>query len=260
MDNFITSIRRAANNENAIIVIGGDFNLPGWDWRSKTLKKNNHPTIHREFRDNILELGFEQMIQNPTRGENFLDLFLINNPNLVPRTETLPGLSDHDAAYMEVQIHPPRRRQPRRRIPLYSEECIEPLRDAVNNLSNQILEKYDIDSDVETVWKELRDGLLQACADHVRHKTSKSKTSLPWIDQETKKMIRRRDRVHKRYKKTGRKDLEKEFHDLKRDIQRRIRRSYWQYVERLVTDRTEDPEPTTPNKKLYCFNKKNGRN
>ena len=187
MENFLSSIRRASTHENAIIVIGGDFNLPGFDWRAKTLKKTNHPTIHRDFRDGINELGFEQMVEEPTRDENFLDLFLTNNPNLVQRTETLPGLSDHDAVYMEVQIHPPKRRQPKRRIPLYTEECIGPLREAVTELSENIIENHSLESNVETVWNELKDGLLQACEDHVRHKITKSKSSLPWVEYDTKK-------------------------------------------------------------------------
>ena len=67
-------------------------------------------------------------------------------------------------------------------------------------------------------------------------------------------MIRKRDRIHKRWKKTGRNDLKQEFHDLKREIQKRLRRSYWRYAEGLITDNTENTSNLSPtNKKLYCF-------
>ena len=62
--------------------------------------------------DDINDLGWEQMVQEPSSEENFLDLFLTNHPNLVPRTETLPGLSDHDAAYMELHTDPPSKEAP----------------------------------------------------------------------------------------------------------------------------------------------------
>ena len=260
MNNFLESARRASSCENAIIVMGGDFNLPGWDWSSKTLKKTSYPKIHHDFRDGVESLGFDQMVDKPTRGENFLDLFLTNQPNLVHRIENLPGLADHDCVYMEFQLNTPRRRQPRRQIPLYNEDCKVPLRAAASKLNEKIIDSYNLDSDVNTVWIEIRDGLLQACADHVPHKTSKSKTSLPWLDYEIKKMMRRRDRVHKRFKKSGCKDSEKEFLVLKRTIQRRSRQLYWRYVEGLVSDNPEADQKThcttknaNLNKKLYSF-------
>ena len=206
IDNFLESARRATLSENAIIVIAGDFNLPGWDWCTKLLKPTQYPAIHHKFREGIEDLGLEVVNQEPTRGENFLDLFLTNQPSLVTRTENLPGLADHDAVYIEFQINPPKRRQPKRQIPLYTEECIVPLKAAAAELNAQIIGKYSIDSEIEAVWSEFKDGLLQACAEHVPHRTTKSKSSLPWLDYNTKKLVIRRDRIHK---KNGKRQEEK---------------------------------------------------
>ena len=35
MINFSESINRAVNIKDAFLLIGGDFNLPGWDWKIK---------------------------------------------------------------------------------------------------------------------------------------------------------------------------------------------------------------------------------
>ena len=48
------------------------------------------------------------MVQETMRGPNTLDLFLTNQPSLVARVETTPGLSDHCAVYMEMQLNPPK--------------------------------------------------------------------------------------------------------------------------------------------------------
>ena len=75
MKAFAESAHRASNINNAIIVAGGDFNLPGWHWPTKTLKKGSpSPSIHRKFMDDINDVGWEQMVQDPTRGEKYLDL------------------------------------------------------------------------------------------------------------------------------------------------------------------------------------------
>ena len=255
LENFLESARRATSYQNATIIIVGDFNFPGWDWNTKTLKPTNYPALHHEFKDGIEELCLEVTVNEPTRGKNFLDLFLTNHPNLVPRTENIPGIADHDAVYLELQIHPPTRKQPKRQIPIYTDECIPQLKTAAAEINATIMNKYDIDSDIETVWTEFKNGLIKACTDHIPHRTTKSKSSLPWIDYETKKMIRRRDRIHKRMKKTGRTDLDAEFKSLKQQIQRRLRRSHWQYVEGLVgeEEKSNEQRRKKANKRLYTY-------
>jgi hypothetical protein len=49
---FERSINRADNITNAFIITAGDFNLPGWDWKTKSLKANTqHVNIHHKFTD-----------------------------------------------------------------------------------------------------------------------------------------------------------------------------------------------------------------
>ena len=72
MKGFAESVYRASNTNNALIVAGRDFNLPGWHWPTKTLKKGFlSPNIHRKFMDDINDVGWEQMVQDPTRGDNY---------------------------------------------------------------------------------------------------------------------------------------------------------------------------------------------
>lgn len=200
--------------------------------------------------DDVNDLGWEQMVEEPTRGENFLDLFLTNHPNLVPRTETIPGLADHDAVYMELQIHPPKKRQPQRSIPIYTEECKQPLKEAAKQLNDHIVVTHNEQSPVEAIWSDLRQGLADALRLHVPHRQTKSKPSYPWIDYETKKMIRKRDRIRKR-KKSSDEGLRQQFKSLKRQIQTRLRRLYWRYVEGLITDNPSDV--TASKKKFWSF-------
>ena len=145
--------------------------------------------------DDFNDVGWEKMVQEPTRGGHFLKLLLTNHPNLVPRTVLLPGLSETDAAYLELQIHPPKKRQPKRLIPIYTEESREPLKEAARQLNDHIMSTFNEDSEVEEIWTELKNGLSHALSEHVPHKQTKAKPSHPWVDYETKKLIRMRDRI-----------------------------------------------------------------
>ena len=99
---FENSLRRALLARNPKVIIGGDFNLPDWDWKTNTLKKPaSFPNLHHKFLDIIDDLGMAQIVEEPTREDNTLDLVVTNTPNLIPRLEIMPGLSDHDIAYFE---------------------------------------------------------------------------------------------------------------------------------------------------------------
>ena len=135
--------------------------------------------------------------------------------------------------------------------PIYTEECKEPLKDAARQLNNHIISTFNENSAVEDIWTELKTGLGQALTEHVPHKQTKSKPSHPWVDYETKKLIRRRNRIHKRWKKCGDEDLKQELKLLKRQVQKSLRRLYWRHVENLISD--DVTNPTSSKKKLWSF-------
>lgn len=91
-----------------LIVVAGDFNLPGWDWKNNRLKPNSpYPSIHHKYTDISDDNGFIQRVEEPTRGINTLDLIETNHPSSF-RTEIIPGVSDHDIFYTETDIVPTR--------------------------------------------------------------------------------------------------------------------------------------------------------
>ena len=90
---------------------------------------------------------------------------------------------------------------------------------------------FNENSGIENIWTELKTDLSQALTEHVPHKQTKSKPSHPWVDYETKKLIRMRNRIRKRWKRCGNEDLKQEFKFLKRQVQKSLRRLYWKHVE-----------------------------
>ena len=42
------------------------------------------------------DFGLEQVVREPTRIDNILDLLFTSNPTLVERSYVVPGISDHD--------------------------------------------------------------------------------------------------------------------------------------------------------------------
>ena len=69
---------------------------------------------------------------------------------------------------------------------------------------------------------------------------AKRRNSSPWITPEIKKLIRKRDRLYKRKKKSRDKKSTEKFKIIKRKVQRELRRAYWKYVEEIVTPQEDD--------------------
>ena len=56
---------------------------------------------------------------HPTRFDNILDLFLIDNPTLVKSVEIKPGIADHDVVLSEILIKPQVNKQKPRLMSMY---------------------------------------------------------------------------------------------------------------------------------------------
>ena len=83
---FDPSVRQACKVNNVVILIGGDFNLPGWDWENTILKPNTkHQNNHYDLITTLEDTGLCQLIEKPT-SDNIFDLMITNFPNQVPRT------------------------------------------------------------------------------------------------------------------------------------------------------------------------------
>ena len=140
--------------------IEGDFNLPGWGWKNRTLKPNTvHPKNHFEFGNTIDDTGLVQLIELPTSQENTLDLILTNLPHQIPRTEIIPGISDHGIVFAELNITPTKLKQKPRNIPIYRKANWETMKTELDTLYNEISIKASTCS-AEIIWIDFKTNLI----------------------------------------------------------------------------------------------------
>ena len=77
------------------VFISGDFNCPGINWG---LLKAPVDNIQDLFLDFILSNGFSQLVNEPTRQGNILDLVLCNEPLLITSVDILSPIGNGDHA------------------------------------------------------------------------------------------------------------------------------------------------------------------
>ena len=65
----------------------------------------------------------------------------------------------------------------------------------------------------------------------------------------TKKLIKKRDKLYKTMKKSGSKQHRDKYKQIKHQVQKQLRQSYWKYIENLVTP--NEDESTLNNMKRF---------
>ena len=85
-------------------------------------------------------------------------------------------------------------------------------------------------------------SFIQDSADkHIKSKTSRSVSSVPWITPEIRRKIRRKNITHAKAKKTGSAKIRSKFENLRREIKADIRKQHDLYVNNLVGDVKANP-------------------
>ena len=153
-----------------------------------------------------------QLVEVPTRINNTLDLLLTNNPSLVNRLEVIPGISDHDIVFAELEISPCSKKQKLRSIPLYCNADWDSLAAKIDKSVKSVLEQEHTASS-EDLWGILKQGIKEGIKLYIPHKVCKPKNSQPWINTVIKKMMKRRDRMYKAYKKSKDQSFAKKFQE-----------------------------------------------
>ena len=59
---------KASSINNTSLAMGGDFNFPGWDWKTKSIKAGAAYTgLHHRFSEIIDKIGLVQIVEEPTQ-------------------------------------------------------------------------------------------------------------------------------------------------------------------------------------------------
>ena len=168
------------------------------------------------------------MVSKPTRGDNVLDLFLTSNHTLVNKVEILSGISDHEISLSNVSIKPKMSRQKPRAVPINRKADWDKFKSYMALKSTEILCRFQ-ESTVEEIWNALKTVLDSGIQQFVPIKKLSSKCSLPWITQEIRRLVRKRDKLYQKQKSGSCKDR-CHFKRVKHLVQLKIKISHENYL------------------------------
>ena len=221
------------------IWLGGDFNLGDIDWENDGVKPyaSKSGLCHQLLyisNDNYLD----QLVIEPTRitedTKNTLDLFFSNNQTLVNRVQVIPGILDHETVYIESSLRPAKANTPPRRVNCYKKADF----DALNKELREAKEEFEMmaqTSSAEELWTNFRRLTSTLMKKYIPTKLlSGKKINKPWINKKIKSLMRCRDKLFRRMRKTKKEKDVRRFKDCKKAVQKQERQSYWNYINNII--------------------------
>ena len=149
----------------------------------------------------ILGKGEGGSIFNQISSNKDLCLFLTIQPSLINCLKPIPGISDHEALFIDVQAK--LRRPTSRKIFLWKKEDIEKLQNDMQTFSQSFISKFSTSHPVNSLWTTFKNGCLNVLGSNVPSKMATKRYSQPWINQQIKQLTKRKQQSYNRYNVHG---------------------------------------------------------
>ena len=178
-------------------------------------------------------------------GKHILDLLFTSYPTLNDSVSILPGLSDHDIVQVLVNTIPNQTKQDPRNIPLYKKQ--------IGTSSNKLWGIFSLSSSLTLlpqIFKNCGIRLLADLSKALVNLSVQGKMALvmAWISQEIRRLMRKRDKLYKLMKWSGRPNDTKKFQEYKHLVRRFTDRAYERYLGDIlgINTTTEREQNITP--------------
>ena len=223
---FQDSVSRVREHSDNVWVLG-DFNLPmlSWPESSPEMKPDcSHKQVYDFFLSTIADYNFTQVVTEPARGDNILDLFLTTNPALINKVNCSPGLGDHDVVSAEALLRPALHKQRPRGVFIFG-GAGWPALGAKMKLYQQSFLSNHCGRTVEQLWTDFTTTLGRLVQECMPAGLVRGGSSLPWVAREIKRLIRKRDSLYRKFKRSGDSDIKTKFQTLRQQVEKKIKDS-----------------------------------
>ena len=179
------------------VILCGDFNLPSINW-SLTFPTVSSPAANLLcdlVRDNYLH----QMVVDPTRNQNLLDLVFTNQPDIVEGVQVIDNLplTDHDAVQFTLNVVIPSQSRCKRLLYNYKKADLSLLCDTLHHVPWNIIEGTD---DIEESWQLFKDLFMSAINVSIPRVQWRRKKLKHWFSYQTIHLIRQKRQLYLRIK------------------------------------------------------------
>lgn len=220
------------------LILVGDFNLPEIDWlNNRFLRQSDIYTLMMDIvQDNFLT----QLINEPTRDSNILDLVLTTSPDLVNHLVVGEPFSDHNSISFSLSGIPYVQRKSQKLLYCYGKADWDHLRSLLSYIPWHCA---FFDSDINHNWACWKDLLFTAVDECIPKRKNKKRSSAPWITQELIVLCKKKKLLYNRARRKNNSTIWEKYRQLNNSVKRLCNTARWSYIKKLALDLQENENP-----------------
>ena len=132
------------------------------------------------------------------------------------------------------------------------------LRDHLARFRDTFLSSDHSHMSINDMWFSFKYEVIAAITKLIPTKMTKTKYSLPWIDSSIRCLIRKREKLYFRARKSSSPDIKNHYKWFRAHVQKVIKDAYWKHISNIFSFETESPDPDSPRnnekaKKFWSF-------
>ena len=191
-----------AINTSTPIIISGDFNLENIDWSETSPSPTTYSTKAHLLCELLDEFNLQQLVTEPTRNSNILDLLITNREDLIQGSKVVDGIpgSDHESVQFGVNLTRKPLSRHKRRMYNFRKADFEAYRELLSKVPWTCCFLTD---SIEDCWRCFKDVILSVADQCIPKITLKPRKRKFWLSDETLLQIRRKRRAYKLAKRTA---------------------------------------------------------
>jgi hypothetical protein len=230
--------------KNAVVVIGGDFNLADIDWINRVVKPYAIEPSKCSLLLNICNDHFlDQSVKKPTRivdkARNILDLVLTTHSNFVEDCDVTGGISDHLMPIFTLNLKPKYNKKQPRKVFLYSKADKTSLHSDMAAFQTSFFNNSPDQHTVQENWDLFKNEITNLMNKHIPSKMTKPTQSKPWITREIRRQSKKKQRLFNRAKSTQKASDWAAFKAYQKQLQKKCRKICWEF-QKSMFDETSD--------------------
>ena len=222
------------------VVLCGDFNLPNINWATMSCTVSS--SDGKKLCEVTLDHSLSQLVTEPTRQGNILDLLFTNNADHVHDVEVVDGLpgGDHDAVHFVYEVGNPVLSRAKRKVYNFKKANFDHFRDLLAMIP------WDCclsGNSIEDLWSSFKDLLFSAADQCIPKVTLRPRKSKHWLSKTTLYMIRKKKRAFKLAKRTKKDNDLGRYKVISNKVRDLTRRDHRKHLEEITMDLEHNQRP-----------------